>query len=308
MSSEVKLATKNDKLPHTLLPVPAFSAYMVVRLQSVDLIDLHSSKIMHTFMTEPMQLHSLKFVFSGRRLAPGGRGTVSSLTLAYNSEETGDCVLQTYLPDENFDNICFSNANGPPGRSSCSWNETRQITRRMSNPGSWTPLRNGSIVGVRRVQEAPRGSPIRDRLPAFAQNGLRHRAVAARDEKNDGHASSTHKNGYYTAPRLTTAKQAWETWVMTRLEQEASVETKLCDDSAGLIISELGPMIKVGYGSVAVGFGNIIKVITVGHEWYGTAEEENLQADTSIIASRRRRGPASRTRATSATFRLPDER
>lgn len=280
---------------------------MVVRPQSVDLVDLHSSKIMHTFMTELMQPRSLKFVYSGRRLAPGGRGTVSSLTLAYNSEETGDCVLQTYLPDDNFDNICFSNANGPPGRSSCSWNETRQRTRRMSDPGSWTPLRNGSIVGVRRVQDLPRGSPIRDRLPSFAQSGLRHRATGGDVRKKVHRASDNsnkNNNNGYAPP---TGKQAWETWVMTRLEQEASVETKLCDNSAGLIISELGPMVKVGHGSVAVGFGNIIMVITVGHEWFGPAEEETLQADTSLMASRRRRGPASRTRATSATFRLPGE-
>lgn len=284
VSSEVRLATENDKQPRSLLSVQEFSAYMVVRPQSVDLVDLHSSNLMHTFTTEPIQPCSLKFVYSGQRMGPGCRGTVSSLTLVYNNDDSGDCVLQTYLPDEKYDNICFSNATGSPGRSSCSWNETRQITRRIQNPGSWTPLRNGSVVGVRRVHEALQGSPLRNRLPAFAQSGLRRR-------------------GQVQSPPMA---QKWETWVITRLEKEGNIEIKPCDtsgDTAGLIISELGPMAKVGHGSVAVGFGNIIKVITVGHECYDSLEEDSLRADTTLIASRRRRVPTSRTRAMSATFR-----
>lgn len=287
VSSEVKLATKNDKQPLGLLSAQAFSAYVVIRSQSVDLIDLHSSKIIHTFMTEPMQQRSFKFVYSGQRMVAGCRGTVSSLTLAYDSELSGDCVLQTYLPDEAYDNICFSDANGPPARSSCTWSETRQITRRVKDPGCWTTLRNGSIVGVRRVQEALQVSNIRNRLPAFAQSGLRRR----------GHVEP--------AP----VAQKWETWVFTQLEKDGNFETRPCatsQDTSGLIISELGPMVRVGHGSVAVGFGNIIKVITVGHEWYDNMEEEGLRPDTTLMASRRRKGLTSRARATSASFNFPN--
>lgn len=287
-STEVKLATIEDKQLHSLLAVQRFSAYMAVRSRSVDLIDLHSSEILHTFTTETMQPRSLKFVYSGQRLSPGGRGTVSSLTLAYNSAETGDLVLQTYLPDEKYDNICFSNATGLFGHSSCCWIETRQIVRRVCNPGTWAPLRNGSFLGVRRTEAASQGSPTSNRLPVFAQSGLRRRG---------GHAD---------APQP--SKPTWEAWVITRLENEGHVETLQCDtsqDSAGLFINELGPMVKVGQGSVAVGFGNIIKVLTVGHEWYDNMDEESLQPDAALLASRRRRRPVSRTRATSATFRAP---
>lgn len=261
---------------------------MAVRAQSVDLVDLNSSQIIHTFMTEPMHARSLKFICSGQRIGPEGRGTVSSLTLAYNNEEDGDCIIQTYLPDESYDNIWFSGATGSPARSSCTWAETRQVIRRIRNPGDWTPTRNGSIVGVRRKQETPQGSPVRDRLPAFAQSGLRRR----------GQAESA------TSPR-SIPRETWETWVITRLEKEGSIETKPLigpEDPAGLIISKLGPMTKVGYGSVAVGVGNVVKIITVGHEWFDAAGDEGLKTE-SVMTSRRRRQPASRTRASSATFR-----
>lgn len=288
VSSEVKLATKNDKPPQNLLSVQGFSSYMVVRSQSVDLVDLHSSKIMHTFMTKPMQPRTLKFVYSGQRSGPGGRGTVSSMTLAYISDEDGDCVLQTYLPNENYDNICFSNAAGPPARSSCTWAETKQITRRIRNPGTWSPLRNGCVVGVRRQKDSPQASPIRGRLPAFSQSGLRRR----------GHLASS---GVQSPP-----EEIWEIWVITRLEKEGNIETRPLngpEDPAGLIISELGPMAKLGYGSVAVGFGNMVKVITVGHEWFDAAEDEALTSD-NLMMSRRRRPPTSRARASSIKHRF----
>lgn len=289
VSSEVKLATDDADHAQQLLSVQGFSAYMVVRGQSVDLVDLNSSAVMHTFTTEPMQARSLKFTYSGQKTGHGGKGTVSSLTLAYNDDGAGDCILQTYLPDEKYDNIWFSDATGPPARTSCTWKETKQITRRIDNPGNWTPTRNGSIVGVRRKQHHAQGSPVRARLPAFAQSGLRRR----------GQAAPTSPSSIPT--------ESWETWVITKLEQEGTIETKPLiapEDPTGLIISKLGPMTKVGYGSVAVGFGNVLKIITVGHEWFDAAGEEGLKAD-SVITSRRRRHPASRTRTFSATFRRP---
>ncbi|KAF3770711.1 hypothetical protein M406DRAFT_344300 [Cryphonectria parasitica EP155] len=285
VSSEVKLSAQDDQQPQHLIPVQGFLSYMVVRSQSVDLVDLQTSRVMHTFTTEPMQPRSLKFVYSGQRTGPAGRGTVSSMTLAYISEEDGDCVLQTYLPDEKYDNIYFSNAVGPPARASCTWLETRQVTRRVPNPGLWTPLRNGCVVGVRRKQEIPQGSPVRERLPAFAQSGLRRR----------GRMDPT--------PTRPKPDEAWEIWVIARLEQEGNIEAKPLlapESTAELMISELGPMVKIGHGSVAVGFGNVVKVITVGHEWFDSTGDEGLQAE-NIMTSRRRRPPASRPQAMSAT-------
>lgn len=230
----------------------------------------------------------MKTVYSGQRKAPGGKGTVSSLTLAYISDEDGDCVLQTYLPNDEYDNIYFSDIAGPPSRSSCPWAETKQVTRRIRDPGVWTPLRNGCIVGLRKKQETISGSPIRRRLPSFGQSSLRRR----------GFAESPN-----TSPK---AKEFWEIWVISRLEKEGNIDTRPLiapEDPAGLMISDLGPIARVGYGSVAVGFGNIVKVITVGHEWFDRTEQEGLKAE-DFMTSRRRRHPASRTRAASTTIRL----
>lgn len=286
MSAEVKLGNKVNQHPQNLLAVQAFSAYMVVWSSSVDLVDLDSSKVIHTFTTEPMQSRSLRFVYRGHRNGPAKRGTVSSMTLAYNSSENGDCIIQTYSPGDEYENIWFSTAAGLPARSSCGWDETKQTTRRIANPGTWTPLRNGCIMGVRRIQEAPPDGATRGRIPTFAPSGLRRR----------GHIQAPHGR-----PK---SNETWEIWVLTRLEQEGNYETKplLAPDApATLMISELGPMVKVGYGSAAVGFGNVVKIITLGHEWFDEHVDEDPKNEQSMTSRRRRRAP-SKSRAIATVF------
>lgn len=261
---------------------------MVVRSHSVDLVNLHASKIVHTFQTEASYPRSVKFVYNGQRVGPQGRGTVSSLTLAYISQEDGDLVIQTYLPSENCDSICFSDPAAPAPGSSCTWAETSQITRRIRNPGVWTPLRNGCVLGIRmKEEEAPR-SPIQERLPTFAQSSLRRRGRAdsppLKRPKSDG---------------------IWEIWVMTRLEREGDIETAPFigpGDPTALMISGLGPIIKVGSSSAAVGFGNMVKVIAVGHERFESAEE-GREAENMGLTSRRRRHPGPRPSASSSNRR-----
>lgn len=286
VSSEAKIVGGTLKEPQALLPVQGFASYMVVGTRGVDLVDLYSSRVMHTFQTETIQPKSLKFVYQGQRLGPGGRGTVTSLTLAYLSGDDGECVLQTYLPGEDYDNICFSDLVGTRVRSSCAWEETRLVTRRIHNPGAWTPLRNGCFVGIRRKESEDQGTPMRERLPAFAKSGLRRR----------GHADPS--------PRRTKLEETWEIWVISRVEKEGNIETTPLvapDDPAGLIISTLGPMIKVGYSSAAVGFGNVVKIITVGHERFDNADDE--AAEDINLTNRRRRAPHSRPRVSSLSYK-----
>ncbi|KUI56803.1 Sterol regulatory element-binding protein cleavage-activating protein [Cytospora mali] len=284
VSSEVKFDIKDNKEPHTLLPMQGFSSYLVGRSQSVDLVNLHTAKVIHSFQTEASQPRSVKFVYHGQRVGPQGRGTVSSLTLAYISEEDKDLVLQTYLPSENCDSICFSDPAAPAAGTSCTWTETRQVTRRIHNPGVWTPLRNGCVLGIRKKQDAAPRSPIQERLPAFAQSSLRRRARAD------------------SPPKHPKPDDTWEIWVITRLEREGDIETTPFigqDDPAALIVSDLGPIVKVGSSSAAVGYGNVVKVIAVGHERFESAEEGH-EAENIGLTSRRRRHPGPRPGAASS--------
>lgn len=57
------------------------------------------------------------------------------------------------------------------------------------------------------------------------------------------------------------------------------------------MISELGPMVKLGTMSVAVGFGNEVKIISAGHEYFDKAMPVNgLGLGMAGVTSRRKKG------------------
>lgn len=70
------------------------------------------------------------------------------------------------------------------------------------------------------------------------------------------------------------------------------------DDKAGhLIVSELGPMVRVGQKTVAFSFGNVVKVVTVGgHERFEDGTEDQAR-EYMKTGSRRRKAPMTRPSA-----------
>lgn len=99
---------------------------------------------------------------------------------------------------------------------------------------------------------------------------------------------------------------------MSHLETTCDFETRPLDspppgralhinkpDPGELMISKLGPMVKLGTMSVAVAFGNVIKVLTVGHEYFDkTREQLGVNGDIRSMTMRRRKGlGGSRARA-----------
>ncbi|KAK3359962.1 sterol-sensing domain of SREBP cleavage-activation-domain-containing protein [Lasiosphaeria hispida] len=290
-SEEIELAAPTSRDIHSLITVPELSMYLVGRSQTVDLVDLESSDIIHTFQTEPMQPRSLRRIASKRTQHSG----LVSLTLSYVNSETGDLVIQTYLPDDNSDTVYSYNPTEARNGRRRPWGATREIRRRISKPGVWEALSNGSIVGVRRRPLPPN---TQHRPPPVTTSGLRRRG------------------GGTTRPEATSnlENEPWETWAMNHLETKGNFETRPLDppadggseetqfDAGHLMISELGPMTKLGTMSVSVGFGNVIKVISVGHEYYDRARDRLAAGDPSrnlLVARRRRAGAGSRTRGSS---------
>ena len=300
VSTEVKLSERGAKDVHSLMPMPAFSAYLIGRPESVDLVDLASGSVVNTFQTEPMRKGSLRHTYSCQTAQSG----ITSLTLSYVNSQTGDLVIQTYLPNNDHDAIYSHNPSESQRRL---WGETTQTTRHVANPGKWETLSNGRIVGVRHktpqvTKDHQSSSPIS--ATTLAANGLRRRS-SAMGEKYAGGAKS--------AKRID--NDAWEAWVIDHLnggndgglDDAISLESIPLNRSNydknidsvdgrrqhyyhGLMISELGPLVKLGTSSVAVGFGNVVKIITVGHEHFDQPKDrltrDNLR---NLSASSRRK-------------------
>ncbi|OIW29811.1 hypothetical protein CONLIGDRAFT_345878 [Coniochaeta ligniaria NRRL 30616] len=281
ISEELKFPTREEKDVQAVIPVAACSIHLIARIETVDVVDFRTSKIIHTFHTESMQPRTLKHLRSSSRQTHCGSAGLASLTLAYVSSETGDCVLQTYLPREEDDAICFCDPASPKTTSCSVLGGARELKRRVKDPGNWETLLNGSVIGVRTKSPPDTG---KDHATSPFQHGLRRRTATP---------SKSHP---------TSQKDRWEVWVMSQLEKQEHYETRPLwadegeEEEGGLdgsgrdhlIISSLGPVVKVGGSSAAVGFGDAVKVITVGHERFDNPTDR-FGEDLVNLTNRRRK-------------------
>ncbi|KAL0944064.1 srebp cleavage activating protein [Colletotrichum truncatum] len=279
ISQSLDVHSVEDRDAYQVVPLSALSSFLIARSQTVDLVDAKTKNLLHTFETEPIQPRSLRCFHSSRRKPQCGSVGLVSFGIAYNHADSGDCIMQTYTCKEDGDVICFRSTNLPPSRSCSLWHDTIETKRQIHNPGTWEALPNGFLVGVRKDAQDS-GSSSGESSPTTT-SGLRRRMYQRLER------------------RPSRSQDNWEVWIASQLGRDEIYETQPLhsedENGSHLIISELGPMVKVGTASVAVGFGNIIKLITVGHQHFeDLAEGEN--GDLLNLGSRRRK-PAGATHA-----------
>ncbi|KAH6686682.1 sterol-sensing domain of SREBP cleavage-activation-domain-containing protein [Plectosphaerella plurivora] len=279
-SQSLDLHSSDDRDAHQILPLPDLDCFVIARQQSVDLVDGKTNTLLHTFETGPIQHRTLRCFHSARRKPQCGSVGLITLGLAYTHAETGDCVIQTYSPKDDGDTICFRNSKLPVSRTCCAWVDTKMTERHVKVPGTWEALPNGCVVGVRRIIPVATSQPD---VPS-TRSGLRRRIHSY--SKGDGRYKHIDN---------------WEVWVAYHSGRQVIYETRLLhsddDNGSHLMISDLGPMVQVGTASVVVGFGNILKLITVGHERFEKTRPAVAAQEPWNMGSRRRKIGQSAARA-----------
>lgn len=337
LTEEVKEQAVNKEHAHFLVTMPLFSAYLVVRSRSVDLVDLATSRTLHTFVTPtPIKTRSLRYLCSTRRQSQKSSPELSSFSLIYTSTETGNCVIQSYLPGEEDGSIKFFADEKQPGTPAtsdrcCSWYEARQVVKEVPNPGIWETLPNGCIIGVRQTMPVQQNknedstmdfdAPSVEGISSLRRRGLRILS-SAKAPANSGDPSTA----FSTSRKVSASQKAtpsdmrgkWEAWSISSVADYASsgnstaggserqsndgsgkdrnyVTRPIEADQDGLLVAEPGPIACLGAGTVALGFGATVKVITMGHERFGSLAEMLEEAagqmmGTSAVGNRRRKG------------------
>ncbi|CAK7223888.1 hypothetical protein SCUCBS95973_005331 [Sporothrix curviconia] len=351
-SEEIKEQTANEEHAHSIVALPLLSAYLVGRPHSVDLVDLSTSEALYTFEAHTLiKPRSLRHLSAVRRQTQRGSLELSYFSLVYTSAETGNCVIQTYLPKDDDGSILFSPDDRPAvpptgSGSSCMWHETRQVVKEVPNPGLWEALPNGSIIGVRQTVVVSldyngRASGLEAAALGNGTSNLRRRGLHALASMAQSAATG---NMAESAPMGTPAKLSspprqpvysngrgnWEAWSICSVTDAASgsaedgrsttsngksngngngtasstnkdknyVTRPLIVDEGELLVTEPGPIVCVGAGTIALGLGAAVKIITMGHERFGSPAEMleaaagQIMGTNSIansIANRRRK-------------------
>jgi hypothetical protein len=175
--------------------------------------------------------------------------------------------------------IYYQSSATPEARGWCAWESAKETKRHIENPGSWSVLSDGSVVGIRQKS---------NRVFRTEANGRR---------KTDGlrHRSPRKEPGRDLFGR-------WEIWSAPQIGQTRTDETRPLfqdDERAGhLIVTDLGPMVQVGRRSIAFSFGNVVKLVTVGgYERFEDSATDNGLEHLNIGSRRRKPGALVRPRA-----------
>lgn len=261
-----------------IVPLSPLGVFALAAADCVYFVDAEEGQVLRTFKTEKMIGRSLQCTYSSHHASKPGSLGLSSLTLCYVGEETGDCVVQTYVPTDDCEAIYLRRANPRAGDDEGSCELTKEMKKRVKNPGTWHVLSDGSVVGIRLVIQHYKQSNN-------ANPGLRRRHQMER------------RHQYSFAN--------WEVWAASPCDKPDMEECRPLfdtgDESNHLVVSDVGPKVPVGLRSVAFAFGNVIKLVTSGgHERYEEdAGSKNYDALVNTASRRRKAGQVGRARASS---------
>ncbi|GAP89129.1 putative srebp cleavage activating protein [Rosellinia necatrix] len=266
--------------------LPELSFFLIIRSQTVDLVDSQTQRAIYTFKVDPILPKSLKAFHSRPRRMRCGSVALWSFTIAYLNAYTRDLVVQTYSPQNEDESLCFCDPDSPSRKTCCPWRRAKETRRIIKNPGIWLALPSGIMVGVRRkISQNHCANMHSHSTPSSELSGLRNRRHAHRPAAP---SQQTHDD--------------WEAWMFSHFggKQDTWETAPLCidaEDDGHLFVTSLGPMANVGSSSVVVGLSNVIKVITVGQERFETEDVAGPGSGVPAVGSRRRKGPSSlRTR------------
>lgn len=211
---------------------------------------------MQTFRTGQFRPNSLRVFHSERTTCLHcGCPSVNTFSISYTEKDSGQFVMHTFAPIHSRNRFICLRAERDKREKKCVGFESASETQHwLDNVEGWEPTSGNIVVGIRRKEalvnlsrsSSAESSPTRERSSNLRR---RHRQV----EK----------------PKIT-EEDEWEAWTMDahgHLETYAFAGSNSFMDS-GLLVSRAGPVCKLGPKSLAVGFGNTIKVLLVGNERY----------------------------------------
>lgn len=219
--------------------------------------------------------------------------------------------MHTYAPGEESANglICLRPpALGEDEHVTCSgFERATEALHSVKTPGSWEATCIPSVVGIRKrpASDTPPARSTSSDVSYFPltaassnpfQNGtLKHRDGSSLTGRQQPNGGSSVANGYHrvaaaVSPGSTGSEtEEWEAWTLAangelhttpllprpRRDSMSDVYMEEDFEEEQLFVSKPGPIVRIGKKSVAVGFGNALKIISLGSERF---EEETTNA------------------------------
>ena len=233
---------------------------------------------------------------------------VHSISVAYTEQDTNHMILQTFALDDNPTTyICLGKHSENEIHKYKGLDLAKTSVHSVEPAGVWETTDVPSIIGIRKCFQSPTPSSSASGIdnntftadPATLTSALKLRAT-----KGDKNTSLFPSFDSTFSTRHTSASSAdadnWEAWTLTpsgefRSKPLMSTDNPEDDQFADeqLFVVSPGPITKLGKRSVAVGFGNTVKVITLGKESFDgiiSSSDGGLDMGVGSYKWRARRG------------------
>jgi hypothetical protein len=288
---------------------PALNIIAAVRLRVVDLVDAKTKTQIHSFQAILVRGHSLRVLHSPVRQCKTCSGiAVHSLSLAYIDFESQSAILRSYsLSDDHNDLVCLSPRSAGDSLACRGLADAREQMYVVEHPGSWEATNMQSLIGIRMRPtdvDAPQSTISTASGFETPQFNLQAFDTIKKRGGADGHPKpstllSLNKNGHGSHNN----PDDWEVWTLSTsgelhtepLHPVSSGERTQSIGEDELLVAAPGPVVQLGQRSIAVGFGNRVKLVMVGTERFeqDARDFQNLTLTTNA----RRRKPLSKRAA-----------
>lgn len=289
--------------------VPALGLIFALRDEEAEVFDFNSRALIHAFPIGHVKPHSFRVMHSTRRRCSCGAPAVHSLSVAYTEEDTDHLIMQTFSLDESSNSLMCLNKPSDNETNKCQGLARAKDNVHFVEPaGVWESTDVLSVIGIRKCNASPTPSSSASAVeytspePSALAYALKQRAAK---QNTSTSFLTTLDSAFHTRhpPTSPMDSESWEAWTLSSTgefrsrplvyESEDSSEPLLDDQ---LFVAAAGPITRLGKRSVAVGFGNTVKIITLGKETYDvlTSGLNGAAVDLSLgkYKSRTRKTPA----------------
>lgn len=284
--------------------VPSLGLIFALRSEEAEVFDFNSRALIHSFQIGRVKPHSFRVLHSIRRTCQCGAPAVQSLSVAYTESNTNHMIMQTFTPEaESASQICLGKSPGHEKHKCQGLDRVREAAHYVEPAGIWESTSTLNVIGIRKCLQSPTPSSTASDAneghfaadPMALASALKQRA---RKQSNPNILSRSLSRHYTHAP---TGDSDWEAWTLSSTGEFRSrplmpddlEDTDESSHEDDLFVAVPGPITRLGKRSVAVGFGNSVKIITLGKESFGgPANVENGGMDMGLgsYKHRARRG------------------
>lgn len=283
--------------------VPSLGLIFALRDEEAEVFDFNSRALIHAFQIGHVKPHSFRVLHAVRRQCSCGAPAVHTLSVAYAEQDADHMIMQTFtLDDTTTSQICL----GKPSdreRSNCQGLDcARESVHCVEPAGAWESTGALAVVGIRKNNSSPTPSSTKSGMeetpfpldPSALASALKQRA-----KKQSAPSTIFAFSSRTSMPALAGDTDGWEAWTLSSTGEFRSrplTPDDLEDPTAAvddLFVAAPGPITRLGKRSVAVAFGNTVKIITLGKELFGglpTTENGGLDLGLGSYNYRSRRG------------------